>query len=78
MLEPCAGKLASTVLRGGNRRKVITLLDLLDSIDRLKLALSHPIPPLEKVIEQTSKSRLALQRNIRLRAVLENFFLSLV
>ncbi len=50
----------------------------LDSIDRLKLALSHPIPPLEKIIEQTSRSRLALQRHIRLRAVLENFFLNLV
>ena len=28
MLEPCAGKLASTVLRGGNHRKMIALLDL--------------------------------------------------
>jgi hypothetical protein len=27
VLEPCAGKLASTVLRGGNHRKMIALLD---------------------------------------------------
>jgi len=26
-LEPCAGKLASAVLRGGNHRKMIALLD---------------------------------------------------
>lgn len=48
----------------------------LDSMDRLKLALSNPIPPLEKILEQIAKSRLALQRNIRLRNVLENFFLN--
>lgn len=43
----------------------------LDCIDRLKLALSQPFPPLEIVIEQMAKARLALQRNIRLRTVLE-------
>jgi len=49
----------------------------LDSMDRLKLALSNPLPPLEKVLEQIAKARLALQRNIRLRNALENFFLSI-
>ena len=49
----------------------------LDSIDRLKLGLSHPVPSLEKVIDQTAKARLALQRSVRLRVVLEHFFLNL-
>lgn len=49
----------------------------LDSIERLRLALSRPVPPLEKVIDHISKSRLALQRNVRLRAVLEHFFLNI-
>ena len=50
----------------------------LDSIDRLKLALSKPLVPLERVLEHTFKSRLALERNVRLRTVLEQFFLSAV
>lgn len=49
----------------------------LDSMDRLKLALAQPLQPLEKVLDQIGKSRLALQRNVKLRNVLENFFLSL-
>lgn len=49
----------------------------LDSLDRLKLALSKPLIPLEKVLEQSFKARLALQRSVRLRTVLEQFFLSL-
>jgi DNA polymerase III subunit delta' len=48
----------------------------LDCIDRLKLALQQPFPSLEIVIEKMSKARLALQRNIRLRTILEHFFLS--
>lgn len=47
----------------------------LDCIDQLKLALQFPFPPLEKVIEQSIEARLALQRNIRLRTVLEHFFM---
>jgi DNA polymerase-3 subunit delta' len=47
-----------------------------DSIDSLKLALPHPLVPLEKVLDQIAKSRLALQRNVRLRNVLEHFFLN--
>jgi DNA polymerase-3 subunit delta' len=46
----------------------------LDSIDRLKLALFQPFPPLEIVIEKMAKARLALQRHIRLRTVLEHLF----
>ena len=46
----------------------------LDHLDRLKTALSLPVPPLEKVIDQVSLARLALQRNVRLRVVLEHFF----
>ncbi len=45
----------------------------LDSMDRLQLALQQPFPPLEMMIEQMTKARLALQRNIRLRTVLEHF-----
>ena len=38
MLEPCAGKLASTVLRGGGHRKMIALLDLrVDEIAKMAL-----------------------------------------
>ncbi len=48
----------------------------LDYMDRLKLALQQPFPPLEIVIEQIAKARLALQRNVRLRTVLEHFFLA--
>jgi DNA polymerase III subunit delta' len=47
----------------------------LDSIDRLQLALSRPFFPLERVLDQIAKSRLALQRSIKLRNVIENFFL---
>ncbi len=46
----------------------------LDSMDRLKLAVQQPVPPLEKVLEQIAKARLALQRNVKLRTVLEHFF----
>ena len=49
----------------------------LDSIERLKLALMQPIAPLEKVLDQIAKMRLALQRNVRLCNVLENFFLNI-
>lgn len=49
----------------------------LDSMDRLKNALSGPIPPLEKVLDSIAKCRLSLQRNVRLRTVLEHFFLNL-
>jgi DNA polymerase-3 subunit delta' len=48
----------------------------LDCVDRLKLVLQQPFPPLEIIIEQIAKARLALQRNVRLRAVLEHFFLA--
>lgn len=48
----------------------------LDSIDRLKLALCSPIPPLEKVLDHIAKARLALQRNIALRNALDHFFLA--
>lgn len=48
----------------------------LDSIERLKMAVQQqPFPPMEKVLEKTAKARLALQRNVRLKTVLENFFL---
>lgn len=49
----------------------------LDNMDRLKLAQTLPFPPLERVIENIAKCRLALQRNIRLRNVLEHFFLNM-
>lgn len=49
----------------------------LDSLDQLKLTLIKPPAPLEKVLDQIAKARLALQRNIKLRNVLENFFLAL-
>lgn len=48
----------------------------LDKIEQLKSVLSRPIPPLEKILDQIAKSRLALQRNVRLRTVLEHFFLN--
>jgi DNA polymerase III subunit delta' len=48
----------------------------LNCMDNLRLALQQPFPPLEVVIEKVAKARLALQRNIRLRTVLEHFFLS--
>lgn len=48
----------------------------LDCMDRLKLALPQPFPPLEIIIEKIAKARLALQRNIKLRTVLEHFFLA--
>ncbi len=50
----------------------------LDSFERLKTALSRPIPHLEKVLEHMAKCRLALQRNVKLRTVLEHFFMNLV
>ncbi len=49
----------------------------LDSMDRLQLALSQPLRPLEGILDQIAKARLALQRNVKLRNVLENFFLNL-
>ncbi len=42
VLEPCAGKLASTVLRGGNHRKMVALLD--PSIGFRCLGAPHPLP----------------------------------
>jgi len=48
----------------------------LDSMDKLKLAQTLPFPPLEKVIENIARCRLALQRNVKLRNVLEHFFLN--
>jgi hypothetical protein len=47
----------------------------LDCIDRLKLVLLQPFPPLEKVLEKATKACLAFQRNVRLQTVLEHFFL---
>jgi DNA polymerase-3 subunit delta' len=49
----------------------------LDNIERLKHAATHPIPSLEKVIDTISKCRLGLQRSVKLRVVLEHFFLNL-
>jgi DNA polymerase-3 subunit delta' len=49
----------------------------LDNMDRLQLALPLPSIPLERVLDQIAKSRLALQRNIKLKNVLEHFFLSI-
>lgn len=49
----------------------------LDNLERLKLFVDQPLFPLENVLEQIAKSRLALQRNIKLRNVIENFFLNL-
>ncbi len=48
----------------------------LDSLEKLK-AVSVPLPPLERLLEQVATARLALQRNVRLKAVLEHFFLNL-
>ncbi len=48
----------------------------LDCMDGLKLACQMPVAPLETILEKVAKGRLALQRSIRLRVVLENFFLS--
>jgi DNA polymerase-3 subunit delta' len=48
----------------------------LDSMEALRLAASTPIPPMEKVLDQVAKARLALQRNVRLKTVLEHFFLN--
>lgn len=49
----------------------------LDHIERLKVAVLRPVPPLEKVIDHIAKCRLALQRNVKLRAVLEHFFIGI-
>jgi len=49
-----------------------------DSLDHLRGALSQPIPPLERVLEQIAGARLALQRSIKLRSVLEFLQLALV
>ena len=48
----------------------------LDQIEALKLAFSQKLIPLEIVLEQMATARLALQRNVHLRTVLEHFFLS--
>jgi len=47
----------------------------LDSLDRLQGVLSQPLLPMEKILDKLSLSRLALQRSIKLRHVLEQFFL---
>ncbi|MGC1877880.1 MAG: AAA family ATPase [Rhabdochlamydiaceae bacterium] len=47
----------------------------LDRIDQLKLALLHPFPPLEIMIEKVAKARLAIQRHFRLRTVLEHLLM---
>lgn len=47
----------------------------LDQIEALKLALSGRLVPLESVLDQIAVARLALQRNVRLRTVLEHFLL---
>lgn len=47
----------------------------LDCVDQLKLALLHPHPTLETAIEKVAKARFALQRNVRLRTVLEHLFI---
>lgn len=49
----------------------------LDSLERLKTASSLSFPTLEKVIDLVSQSRLSLQRHVKLRTVLEHFFLAL-
>jgi DNA polymerase-3 subunit delta' len=49
----------------------------LDSMDRLQRALCLPAISLELVLDEIAKARLALARNIKLRTVLENFFLNL-
>ncbi len=49
----------------------------LDHIDRLKSVVLRPIPALEKIFDQISKSRLALHRSVKLRTVLEHFLLNL-
>jgi DNA polymerase-3 subunit delta' len=48
----------------------------LDHLDRLK-STAAPLPPLESLLEQAATARLALQRNVRLKAVLEHLFLNL-
>lgn len=47
----------------------------LDHIDRLRQIASKPLPPLELVLDKIAHCRLALQRSIKLRNVLEYFFL---
>lgn len=49
----------------------------LDCMDRLKLASQYPFPSMEKILEQSATALLALQRNVRFRTVLENFFLQI-
>jgi hypothetical protein len=48
----------------------------LDQLESLKLSLHKPLIPLEKILEKVTEARLALQRHIKLRTVLEHFFLS--
>lgn len=47
----------------------------LDQMDRLKEAASRPLEPLERILERVAECRLALQRHIKLRTVLEHFFI---
>lgn len=47
----------------------------LDHLEKLKTALLFPVPPLEKVLDVLSFSRLAVQRHVKLRTVLEHLFL---
>jgi DNA polymerase III subunit delta' len=49
----------------------------LDCMDRLQLALSLPAVPLERVLDEVARARLALARTIKLRTVLEHFFLNI-
>ncbi len=47
----------------------------LDQMDRLKEAAARPLEPLERILEKVAECRLALQRHVKLRNVLEHFFL---
>lgn len=49
----------------------------LDCLDRLKLALSLSVPQLEKVLSGVEIARLALQRHVKLRHVLEHLLLNI-
>jgi hypothetical protein len=50
----------------------------LDQLEALRLSSLQPLPPLERLLEHSLKARLALQRSVKLRTVLEHFLLSLV
>ncbi|MES2121468.1 MAG: AAA family ATPase [Chlamydiota bacterium] len=47
----------------------------LDQMDRLKESAARPLEPLERTLERVAECRLALQRHVKLKTVLEHFFL---